>query len=359
MRKFVEEIDEILNFVKRYLFGDEEKAVAPEVPAELPEDVEVFEYDPPDPDVEELPPPFVCVDGSFVNLLYLKALDANITLFRVSTIEYRFKDKRRPELVRHSVYDKFAIVMAKESLFPPQSPVRQMVPLAVRFPGRTLDLLSNLMMYVLEENALLAAARRYENAIIARDGTLAVVFFLSEDHVMQEILRTCERKNNAFVGVSKDTTSRYVHELLVDEAVLQGLIDGKPTLKVVRVPKSRVRVRFPPNVFGEIFFAHLNRWSDRFFRVDVGVPKRDFERVFKWLAWYSTWEGTPGFPFPLVEAHKSAKSVRDMKPTYEEQLIHRCRALEIPDDFILQGLLDDYGVADAKFHARLDRLSMI
>ena len=71
-----------------------------------------------------------------------------------------------------------------------------------------------------EQKALLAAARRYSNAILARDGTLSA-FFLPELKVLiDEIVAACEAQGNILVGISKDSGTHYLEQPLVDEAAL-------------------------------------------------------------------------------------------------------------------------------------------
>lgn len=351
MPGIMDDLEHILTTVKRYM-----TALAP-AEAESPVtrlELEPFEY------VITAGPacPFVCVDGSYVDLFHLAPINANITLFRISTIEYQIVDEHAAQMKRHHVFDKLNLVTDNPHNYPPE--IQETIPYAKNFTGRPLDIISNLVMYLYEENALLAAAQRYKNSIIARDGTLTSVFLVQPDEVMTQIRDQCTTNENVLVGISKDSTSHYLKDARVDEAFLKQTL-GLHKLVGCEIDKKLVRARYPPNVFADIFFATLNPYAEKFFRVDVGTKPANMSHaeVLGELARYSNWEGTPGFPYPLVEAHKSAKSVRDMHEMFKKQILDACVSMDIPLELILAGIIDDYGTVAGKFHSQLDLVSGI
>ncbi|HMF29795.1 MAG TPA: hypothetical protein VKK79_00155 [Candidatus Lokiarchaeia archaeon] len=360
MSHLTKDIEGILAVVKEYykkkteLEEEEEENLALQEVEELP-----FE-------VPETPArPFVCVDGSFSNLVFLKELDCNISIFRVSTVEYQFGSDGHPVLKRHHVFDKIQLVSTDASFYKADPLLPEVIRIATRFEGRELDIVASMIMYVIEQKALLAAARRYHDALIVRDGTLTVFLPMLElQAMMDEILQTCVQNNNILVGISKDSSSHYLDDPLVDEAVLNNEYgpaeqNGAGPVMSIRIPPKRVKRHHKFKVYGDVYFARMHRFAEKFFRVDIGIPKDQAAMAFGEIAKYCIWEATPGFPFPLVQAHISAKAVRDVKDSYVEQIIDAWREYGIPKEVLLSGLLDKNGVAAGKFHTTIDMISKI
>ncbi len=355
----IKDIETILASVKEYYARRIETGVVEEAIPAI-EDLEELKFNVPTTPARS----FVCVDGSFSNLIYLQDLDSNITIFRVSTLEYRFDSIGRPILARHHVYDKVKLVSANARFNRTDPTLTDVVRIASRFEGRELDIVASMIMYIIEQKALLAAARRYKNAILARDGALTVFFLPELKHLMEEVLAHCTKNENILVGISKDSTSHYLDKTLVDEAVLSAHYEsrinkaGGPQV-AVRIAPERVRRHHKFEIYGDVYFARLNPFAEKFFRVDIGTPKDQAPMVFGEIAKYCTWEATPGFPFPLVEAHKSAKAVRDVKEFYVDQVINAWKQYGIPREVLLNGLLDKFGIAAGKFHSKLDLISRV
>lgn len=360
MSSLVKDIEGILTLVKEYYKKKIELEEEEEEISALQE-VEVVPFDVPETPARS----FICVDGSFSNLVYLKDLDCNISIIRVSTVEYQFDPDGHPVLIRHHVFDKIQLVSTDASFYKADPLLPEVIRIATRFEGRELDIVASMIMYVIEQKALLAAAKRYHNALIVRDGTLTVFLPILElQATMDEILQTCVKNNNILVGISKDSSSHYLDNPLVDEAVLSNEYgpaekNAAGPVMSIRIPLKRVKRHHKSKVYGDVYFARLHRFADKFFRVDIGIPKDQAAMAFGEIAKYCTWEATPGFPFPLVQAHISAKAVRDVKDFYVERIIHAWREYGIPKEVLLSGLLDKNGVAAGKFHTKIDLISKI
>ncbi len=359
MNRVKNDIEGILAYVKEYYAENAES--------------ETEETQPITPDITEVPftvpkgaaRPFVCVDGSFANLVHLQDLDANIAIFRVSTVEYQFDPAGHPVLARHHVFDKFSLVSTNVDFYRRDPVLPEIIQIVRQFEGRELDLIAYYIMYLLEQKALIAAAQRYQNAILARDGALTVFHLKELKDLMDEIIDHCKKNENIFIGVSKDSNSHYLDKNRVDEAMLSSrynLPTGKhmlgPTL-AARISPTRVQKHHHFDVYGDVYFARLHPFADKFFRVDVGTPKDRPAEIFGEIGKYCSWELTPGFPFPLVEVHKSAKAVRDVSEFYVQQIIETWKEFNIPKEVLLGGLLDRNGVIPDKFHTKLDLISRI
>jgi hypothetical protein len=353
------DIGNILAVVKEYYAQYAPEAEEEELPSF--QDVEEFPFT-----VPRTPAmPFVCVDGSFTDLVHLQELDANITMFRVSTVEYNYDAEGKPVLVRHHVMDKAELVSSNVHFYKDDPVLPEVIRIAKQFEGRELDIVESMIMYLIEQKALLAAARRYTNTILVRDGSLTVFFMPELKTLIDEIVVTCEAHENILAGISKDSSTHYLEQPLVDEAALakqysvSSSIEAPRQTIAVRIPLRRVRRLHKFVVVGDVYFAHMHPFAEKFFRVDLGTGKADPARAFGEIAKYCTWEATPGFPFPMVEAHKSAKAIRDAREFYLDQVIEEWKDSGIPQDVLLGGLIDKYGVAAGKFHNKLDLISKI
>lgn len=65
----------------------------------------------------------------------------------------------------------------------------------------------------------------------------------------------------------------------------------------------------------------------------------------------------PGYPIGLMETHKLAKSVRDLKEYYELELLRELRGLGLSSEDILEGAVDMNGREFNSFHEILDQIS--
>ena len=64
----------------------------------------------------------------------------------------------------------------------------------------------------------------------------------------------------------------------------------------------------------------------------------------------------PGYPIGLIEAHKMAKSVRDLKESYELELLESLKTLNLRPEDILDGKVDMDGRQFKSFHEILDQI---
>ena len=65
----------------------------------------------------------------------------------------------------------------------------------------------------------------------------------------------------------------------------------------------------------------------------------------------------PGYPIGLIETHKLAKSVRDLKESYEKELLRELKNLGLRSEDILDGVVDMNGREFKSFHEILDQIS--
>ena len=65
----------------------------------------------------------------------------------------------------------------------------------------------------------------------------------------------------------------------------------------------------------------------------------------------------PGYPIGLIETHKIAKSVRDLKNSYELELIASLKEIGLDAGDILDGAVDMDGRQFGSFHEILDQFS--
>ena len=306
------------------------------------ERVEVIPFEP-----TEKPWEMVAVDGSYTFLLSLSNMW--LALVRAGALTYScsgngyhvlncsFKEKpimvstRQEVMMRRGGFTKDLYLYTKGS----KEQHREMV---------------NEFRKRLEARVALETARERRNSIIAMDGSLTAVP-KELDH-LQEVVKACEQNENILVGVSKDSMTHAFGDVLTDEELLK---DHKG-LGFVRVPPE-FEERQKVLLHGDVYFARMHPESPKWFRVDVGTFKDDPAFVFGNLAHYARSAICIGYPYPLMEAHRLAITVRQFREMYEDVLIRAALENGAELDEIVAGLTHMEGERRGAFHEYLDKVS--
>ncbi len=200
-----------------------------------------------------------------------------------------------------------------------------------------------------EHEVLNKLADRLSNTLIAIDGALTTPFSAKFQEKMNSTLKACEKNENIITGVSKDSNTRAFGATISDEELL-GL-HSHLGMGYVKVP-SEFTSKYRPPLYGEVYFARLFPTAKRWFRVDIaGNP----EEVFPQLASYSRSQLCPGYPYPLLEAHKFAVTVRHFRERYEEMLLSTAANQGIEVEKIAAWRTNIEGRRLNSFHEFLDK----
>jgi hypothetical protein len=201
-----------------------------------------------------------------------------------------------------------------------------------------------------EGELALRAAERHRDVTIALDGSLAT--FPKEFDYLEEVLAACERNGNLLVGVSKDSMTHAFGSALADEEAL-GPEDG---MAWVRVPPA-FEARQRGFLHGDVYFVRLHPRSPKWFRVDVGTFRDRPAYVFGQIAPYCHSALSLGYPYPLVEAHKFAVTVRQFRELYAGEVVRLALKAGMNIGDVLAGLTQVEGRKRGSFHNRLDAIA--
>jgi len=202
----------------------------------------------------------------------------------------------------------------------------------------------------IEGEIALKASKENRKCIIALDGTLTS--FPKELDCLGEVVETCERNENMLVGVSKDSMTHAFGSARTDEEFLKG----KEGMAFVRLPSSFEKKQ-KGLLYGDVYFVKLHPKAAKWFRIDIGTFKSQPKTVFSNLAHYAQSGLCLGYPYPLVEAHRFAVTVRQFREMYEDFLIRTAMELGVEVTEIVNGLTHFEGDRKDAFHEYLDKVA--
>ncbi len=196
----------------------------------------------------------------------------------------------------------------------------------------------------------------FEGGIIAMDGTLSE--FPKQFTFMKRLVEVCKKREHVLVGVSKDSQLHTFGQILTDEDFLARCDSGLPhdAPAFARAPKESEVAR-EGLLHGDIYYARLHPQGRKWFRVDVGTFRDEPEYVFGQLAPYARSLVSVGYPWPLIEAHRMAVTVRQLKPIYQEAVMKAALRMGIDVRTVLDGLTEVEGRKRSAFHEYLDKVA--
>ncbi len=208
----------------------------------------------------------------------------------------------------------------------------------------------------LEGQLAINFADEFEDAIIAVDGTLSE--FPKQFTFLGRLVDLCRKRGHLLVGVSKDSQLHTFGQVLTDEDFLAKAQAALPhgTTAYVRAPKESEAKR-EGLLHGDIYYARLHPQARKWFRVDVGTFRDEPDFAFGQLAPYAKSLVSVGYPWPLIEAHRMAVTVRQLKPVYQETVMRAGLKMGLDVRTILDGLTEFEGRKRSAFHEYLDRVA--
>ncbi len=196
----------------------------------------------------------------------------------------------------------------------------------------------------------------FEGGIVALDGTLSE--FPKQFTFMKRLVEVCERREHVLVGVSKDSQLHTFGQVLTDEDFLARCQSQLPREApgFARAPRESEVAR-EGLLHGDIYYTRLHPQARKWFRVDVGTFRDEPEYVFGQLAPYARSLVSVGYPWPLIEAHRMAVTVRQLKPIYQEAVMKAALRMGIDVRTVLDGLTEVEGRRRSAFHEYLDKVA--
>jgi len=127
-------------------------------------------------------------------------------------------------------------------------------------------------------------------------------------------------------------------------------------LAYARAPKA-AEVEKEGLLYGDIYYARLHPRARKWFRVDLGTFRDRPDEAFGQLSAYGKSLVSVGYPWPLIEAHRMAVTVRQLKPVYQESVMKMALRMGLDVRTILDGLTQVEGRKRSAFHEYLDKVA--
>ncbi len=307
--------------------------------------------------------PLITVDGSYCFLFSFLGAETWIVLFRIAVTEYCIKLKK--DKINYciktapQVYDHLNLISFNKTVLSSQPPAFTTVSeIASRFQDRKAQIFASNIMIYLEDKTLEKLSETRKNCILIKDGALLTYKELNRGDIYKNILLNCRTNDILLAGVSKSTSTHLLGNVYTDDFFLKKYYNNEfPDLTYVYIPKEIIEDQTKFDVWGDVHFAKFHKDAVKWFRVDIDSNVRDKDRLFSSIAAYSMVHLLPGYPIGLMETHKLAKSVRDLKESYEIELLRELKNLGLKSEDILDGAVDMNGREFKSFHEILDQLS--
>ncbi len=297
-------------------------------------------------EVASEPRDLVAVDGSYTFLWSVSSMW--LAMVRVGYLRYRLRDGAFRKVGFERI-DRSIMVSTREEVVAEQDALHRMLFEATRHSqNRPADMVNEYRRH-LEGQIARRAAEKNPDAILALDGSLAS--YPKEMDNLGEVVDACADNDVLLVGVSKDSTTHAFGSHLTDEEVLQA--EG---VAYARVPKE-FEERQRGLLHGDVYFAKLHSGAPKWFRVDVGTYRDDPDYVFSQLAPYAKSALSLGYPYPLMEAHRFAVTVRQFKQMYEGEVIRQAVRMGADVQEVISGLTQVEGRRKSAFHEYLDKVA--
>ena len=318
----------------------------PILPEAVP-DLRVFR--PADP-----PRDMVAVDGSYAFLLNLSSWW--LALISVGLLRYRFDGAKFQRIDVRLMQRMLGISTFKEFVEKQDELHRSLFEFTRGAQENQPRDMVNEYRRLIEGQLAINFADDFEGGIVAMDGTLSE--FPKQFTFMKRLVEVCEKREHVLVGVSKDSQLHTFGQVLTDEDFLARCQSRLPrdARAFARAPKESEAAR-EGLLHGYIYYARLHPQGRKWFRVDVGTFRDEPEYVFGQLAPFARSLVSVGYPWPLIEAHRMAVTVRQLKPMYQETVMKAALKMGIDVRTVLDGLTEVEGRKRSAFHEYLDKVA--
>ena len=307
--------------------------------------------------------PIISVDGSYSFLFSFLGAETWIVLFRIAVTEFMIKiirGKIHYNMVSApKVYDHLNLLSYNENVLSSQPKAFSIAAnINKSYADKNPQLFASNIMTYLEDITLEKISDTRKNCLLLKDGALLTFKALERVPIYTRILDNCVKNKILLVGVSKSNSTHIFENNLTDDYYLKRYYNKKYSeLTYIPIPRKWLEYQTRFDAWGDIHFAKLHRNALKWFRIDVGWDNNNKNELFAILAAYSMVQLMPGYPIGLIETHKIAKSVRDLKNSYELELLGSLKELGLEAGDILDGAVDMDGRQFGSFHEILDQYS--
>jgi hypothetical protein len=195
-------------------------------------------------------------------------------------------------------------------------------------------------------------SKRFSDSTIVLDGTLTAPPLKPIRDKLDEAVENSRANRNHLVGLSKDSSLNLLGSELLDEEILQRVEMDSPGYVVPPQPEKSY---LGPK--GTTYYVKFYREAPKWFRTDISGPSSDPREVFACMSQFARSQISPGYPYPLVEAHKAAAEVRKYPKLYDELLFRVGTDLRMNLIELNFGRTNMEGRRRDAFHSYLDLVS--
>lgn len=291
--------------------------------------------------------PMIAVDGSYSFLLNISSMW--LAVVRVGALKYIFKNGGY-RLVSNESVEKPVLISTRKEVVSRQSELHRHLFQLWKGGAEGHRQMMSEFRHFTESQLSYAVSKENKRAIIAIDGTLAS--FHNGSDLLSDVTKVCEQNDNILVGVSKDSQSHAFGSPRTDEELLSNI----DVMAYARVPEGFEK-EHRGTLHGDVYFARMHQAAPKWFRVDVGTYKSDPDFVFSNLAHYTRSGLCLGYPYPLLEAHRYAITIRQLREVYEDLALKAGIDAGMSLGEVVEGLTRVEGERLGAFHEYLDRVS--
>jgi hypothetical protein len=289
----------------------------------------------------------VAIDGSYTFLLNVSSMWLGIV--RAGALRYSHRDDGY-QLVDSQAVDVPVMISTWKSIVNSQSERHRKI---FEHKGSSTQAHKEMMngfRYCIEGEVALSACREHKNCIVAIDGALAS--YNPDMDWMGDVVQACRDNDNMLIGISKDSHTHAFNNPRRDEEIFR-IGNG---IAYVRVPEY-FENNHRGTLHGAIYFAKFHKDAPKWFRVDIGTFKHKPGLVLSNVAAYSNSGLCLGYPYPLLEAHRFAVTVRQFKNVFEDMILDSARDSGLSAGDILEGLTFTEGNRKSAYHEYIDKVS--
>ena len=299
------------------------------------------------------PREMVAIDGSYTFLLNVSNIWLGVV--RVGALRYRLSNGSGFELLEADVIERPELVTLSRETAEQLGPRHlRIFNRAVKFSSEPQREMLSQLMRAAEEEMALKVAGASKDALIALDGTLTP---FKGSTTLAEALELANGNGCIVAGVSKDSYTRSLGGARTDEDLLARSGLGPGFVPVSIGPGDAGGGALYGGMLGDAYFARLHGDAPKWFRVDLGTAKDRPGEAFGELAAHASSALCPGYPYPLLEAHRYVVTVRQFRDLYGEMVLDVAEKAGLGLQEAMEGLTHVEGRRLSAFHEYLDRFA--
>ncbi|MHA2274079.1 MAG: hypothetical protein ACXACI_19760 [Candidatus Hodarchaeales archaeon] len=313
---------------------------------------------------DDNPRPMIAIDGSYRKLWHDLQTDSSIYLFRVAATSYVYEAPQALKLLDVKLIDHVTLLTRDNGALKQQDGLNLEAKLNMALlnfaagdarhtsgGAREMALLASGFQEFYEHQLALNLAHETKGHLLAIDGSLATLKVQPLQAQLNRLAGIARRHDHWLVGITKVNRTKTMNHLFTDEEVIAR---SAPNESMAFVPWKPPQINWIARI-GLALFARFHPKALKWFRVDLFPDNLSPATVFPALAQFSKDLRLPGYPVPLLEAHRICKMIRNVEIIPESVILESGLDAALTPEELLAGLTDSYERVAGGFHEQLDR----